>query len=63
MGWRSGSSTATTAPAKDVEYTDAPAFSVQFHPEACGGPRDTGYLFDRFAACIKESQQEGSPCL
>lgn len=46
-----------------VEYTDAPAFSVQFHPEACGGPRDTGYLFDRFAACIKESQQEGSPCL
>jgi carbamoyl-phosphate synthase small subunit len=23
-------------------------FSVQFHPEACGGPRDTNFLFDRF---------------
>ena len=22
--------------------------SVQFHPEACAGPRDTGFLFDRF---------------
>jgi carbamoyl-phosphate synthase small subunit len=25
-----------------------PAFSVQFHPEACAGPLDTRYLFDRF---------------
>ena len=24
------------------------AFSVQFHPEACSGPRDTEFLFDRF---------------
>ena len=24
------------------------AFSVQFHPEACGGPLDTSFLFDRF---------------
>ena len=31
-----------------IDYTDAPAFSVQFHPEACGGPRDTEFLFDRF---------------
>ena len=23
-------------------------FSVQFHPEACGGPLDTGFLFDEF---------------
>ena len=29
-------------------YTDEPAFSVQFHPEACGGPLDTNFLFDRF---------------
>ena len=29
-------------------YLDIPAFSVQFHPEACGGPLDTRYLFDRF---------------
>ncbi|MCL2220542.1 MAG: carbamoyl phosphate synthase small subunit [Chitinispirillia bacterium] len=24
------------------------SFSVQFHPEACGGPLDSGFLFDRF---------------
>lgn len=23
-------------------------FTVQFHPEACPGPQDSGYLFDRF---------------
>lgn len=31
-----------------IEYRDIPAFSVQFHPEACGGPHDTNFLFDRF---------------
>lgn len=31
-----------------IEYTDLPAFSVQFHPEACGGPLDTAFLFDQF---------------
>ena len=31
-----------------IMYKDAPAFSVQFHPEACGGPQDTGFLFDDF---------------
>ena len=31
-----------------AEYPDIGAFSVQFHPEACAGPRDTMFLFDRF---------------
>ncbi len=31
-----------------VNYTKANAFSVQFHPEACAGPLDTQFLFDRF---------------
>ena len=31
-----------------VRYKRIPAFSVQFHPEACGGPRDTAFLFDKF---------------
>ena len=31
-----------------LDYKDMPAFSVQFHPEACGGPLDTRFLFDRF---------------
>ena len=29
-----------------------PVFSVQYHPEASPGPRDSHYLFDRFAALI-----------
>ena len=35
-----------------VDYTDIPAFSVQFHPEACAGPLDTDFLFDRFVAML-----------
>lgn len=35
-----------------LEYNDIPAFSVQFHPEACGGPLDTGFLFDKFVDMI-----------
>ncbi len=35
-----------------VDYTDMPAFSVQFHPEAAGGPLDTRFLFDRFIALM-----------
>lgn len=35
-----------------INYTDIPAFSVQFHPEACGGPHDTNFLFDRFMQLI-----------
>lgn len=37
-----------------VTYTDMPAFSVQFHPEACGGPLDTAFLFDKFISMMKK---------
>jgi len=30
------------------------SFSVQFHPEACGGPLDTAFLFDRFIERMKK---------
>ena len=29
------------------------AFSVQFHPEACSGPKDTSFLFDEFTALMR----------
>jgi carbamoyl-phosphate synthase small subunit len=32
-----------------MRLLDAPAFSVQYHPEAAPGPHDAAYLFDRFA--------------
>jgi carbamoyl-phosphate synthase small subunit len=31
----------------------APAFSVQYHPEAGPGPHDARYLFDEFAALLE----------
>ena len=31
-----------------LNYTGKKIFTVQFHPEACCGPQDSGYLFDRF---------------
>ena len=31
-----------------LAYVGKNIFTVQFHPEACPGPRDSGYLFDRF---------------
>ena len=37
-----------------VNYTKANAFSVQFHPEACAGPLDTRFLFDRFISRMEE---------
>ena len=33
-----------------VNYPKMRAFTVQFHPEACGGPHDANYLFDEFLA-------------
>lgn len=43
-----------------IEYTDIPAFSVQFHPEACGGPKDTNFLFEQFMSLMggKENAAE-----
>ena len=31
-----------------LKYTGKNIFTVQYHPEACLGPLDSGYLFDRF---------------
>ena len=36
--------------------TDRPAFCFQGHPEASPGPRDIGYLFDRFAKLMQEAR-------
>jgi carbamoyl-phosphate synthase small subunit len=31
-----------------IEHKSKPIFAVQFHPEACPGPLDSLYLFDKF---------------
>lgn len=35
-----------------LSYPGKQCFTVQFHPEACAGPRDTGFLFDRFTGMM-----------
>lgn len=37
-------------------YKGKNIFTVQFHPEACPGPQDSGFLFDRFIENIKEGR-------
>ena len=38
---------------------ERPLFSVQYHPEASPGPRDSFYLFERFAKNIEKSKRSG----
>ena len=39
-----------------VHYLGKNIFTVQFHPEACAGPQDTGYLFDEFINMMEVSK-------
>jgi len=39
-----------------IIYKNAPVLSVQFHPEGCGGPQDTNFLFSRFIELMDENR-------
>ena len=39
-----------------IALKDKPVFSVQYHPEASPGPRDSHYLFERFVAMIRKAK-------
>jgi carbamoyl-phosphate synthase small subunit len=41
-----------------LRLRDFPAFSVQFHPEACPGPRDAGAFFDEFMGLLEGTVAE-----
>lgn len=40
-----------------VRYPSMNACTVQFHPEACGGPHDANYLFDEFIAAMQKENK------
>ena len=42
-----------------LQVKDRPVFSVQYHPEASPGPRDSFYLFERFADQMAAAKKEG----
>ena len=39
-----------------MNYVGKPVFTVQFHPEACPGPQDTSFLFDRFIQMMEDKK-------
>ncbi|MCI2055952.1 MAG: carbamoyl phosphate synthase small subunit [Oscillibacter sp.] len=43
-----------------IDYPECDAFTVQFHPEACSGPKDTSFLFDRFITLMETKQKGGA---
>ena len=40
-----------------LAYIGKDIFTVQFHPEACPGPQDSGYLFDRFIQMMQDRRE------
>lgn len=38
-----------------IRHKSNPWFSSQFHPEACSGPVDTEFMFDKFVETLKQS--------
>ncbi|TMW65624.1 hypothetical protein Poli38472_008266 [Pythium oligandrum] len=47
-GWKTFFMNANDHTNEGIIHEYKPFFSVQFHPEACGGPTDTAFLFDMF---------------
>lgn len=43
-----------------LDLVGRPAFTVQFHPEACPGPHDAAPLFTRFRSMVDEHLQGGA---
>ena len=39
-----------------LDYPEQNCFTVQFHPEACAGPKDTEFLFERFIRMMEDSK-------
>lgn len=43
-----------------LEYIGKNIFTVQFHPEACAGPKDSDFLFDRFMEMMKKGGKQNA---
>jgi len=43
-----------------IALKDKPVFSVQYHPEASPGPRDSHYLFKRFVELMREHKRKAA---
>lgn len=52
-GWKVSFKNLNDNSVEGIEHAAKPFFSVQFHPEACPGPTDTAWLFEKFAGALK----------
>ncbi|MHB9024059.1 MAG: glutamine-hydrolyzing carbamoyl-phosphate synthase small subunit [Armatimonadota bacterium] len=43
-------------------HDSLPIMTMQFHPEASGGPRDTEYMFDEFVRVVAKSRDRQAAC-
>jgi len=55
-GWTPLFTNANDGSNEGIAHIERPWVSVQFHPEACGGPVDTSFLFDEFLRLVVSSQ-------
>jgi len=51
-GWVTSFRNLNDGSVEGIEHKTNPFFAVQFHPEACAGPTDTAWLFERFYKCL-----------
>lgn len=52
IGWKTSFRNLNDGSVEGIEHKTKPFFAVQFHPEACAGPTDTAWLFERFYKCL-----------
>lgn len=58
-GWKPYFVNANDGTSEGIIHEHKPFFSVQFHPEAKGGPEDTAFLFDRFLNTVRDNKKKG----
>ncbi|KAJ1566449.1 Multifunctional pyrimidine synthesis protein CAD [Cladochytrium tenue] len=57
-GWMAYFRNANDGSNEGIRHTSLPYSSVQFHPEAMGGPQDTEYLFNKFVSDVRAFKRE-----
>ncbi|KAJ2958578.1 hypothetical protein NQZ79_g5844 [Umbelopsis isabellina] len=59
-GWKRFFVNANDGSNEGIRHETRPIFSVQFHPEAKGGPQDTEYLFHDFLQAVRAEKSKNS---
>jgi carbamoyl-phosphate synthase small subunit len=53
-GWEAWFRNVNDQSIEGIRHTSKPLMSVQFHPEASGGPRDTSWILEQFISEVKK---------